>query len=79
MFQGQTQVVAMNFAEILQELPMLTSEQRQLLICRASELDEPGLSPADEQLVESRLAAHRQSPETSLSLDEMKRRLRVCR
>lgn len=66
----------MSFAEVLQELPALTFEQRQVLIRRAVELDEAGLSQDDEALVESRLAAHRAAPETSIPLEEMKRRLR---
>ena len=67
----------MSFAEVLQELPALTFEQRQVLIRRAVELDDTGLSRADEALVESRLAAHRVDPASSLSLEEMKRRLRA--
>ena len=67
----------MSFNEVLQELPVLTLEQRQLLIRRAVELDELELSPADEALVESRLAAHHAAPESSVSLDEMKRQLRT--
>ena len=67
----------MSFAEVLQELPALTFEQRQVLIRRAVELDDTGLSPADEALVESRLAAHRAAPETSVPLEEMKSRLRT--
>jgi uncharacterized protein Smg (DUF494 family) len=66
----------MSFAQVLEELPTLTFEQRQLLIRRALELDEPPLSEADEALVESRLAAYRADPGSSLSLDEMKARLR---
>lgn len=68
--------LAMSFNELLQELPVLTFEQRQLLIRRAVELDDLELSPADEALAESRLAGHRATPETSVPLDEMKRRLR---
>ena len=66
----------MSFAEVLQELPSLTFEQRQLLVRKAMELDDAGLSPADEALVMSRLAAHRAAPDSSISLDEMKHRLR---
>ena len=67
----------MSFAEVLQELPALTFEQRQVLIRRAVELDDTGLSPAEEALVESRLAAHQANPASSLSLEEMTRRLRA--
>jgi len=40
------------------------------------ELDDPPLSAADEDLVESRLAEHHADPSSSVPLDEMKRRLR---
>ena len=66
---------SMNFSEILQELPLLTFEQRQLLIRHAVELDDLALSPAVEAVVESRLAAHYAAPDTSIPLAVMKRRL----
>ena len=66
----------MSFAEVLDQLPALTVVERQLLIRRALELDEPGLSTDDEALVEERLSAHRQNPDSSVPLDEMKARLR---
>ena len=66
----------MSFAEVLQELPVLTVEQRQLLIRRALELDDSPLAPEDEALVQERLAAHRQNPESAVPLDGMKQRLR---
>jgi len=66
----------MSFAEVLEELPALTVQQRQVLIRRALELEEPPLSDTEEALVESRLAGHRQNPASSVTLDEMKRRLR---
>ena len=66
----------MRFNEIIAELPRLTFEQRQILIRRALELDDPPLSAADEELVEERLAAHHADPSSSVPLDEIKRRLR---
>ena len=66
----------MSFAEVLQELPALTLQQRQVLIRRALELEEPPLSAADEAIIETRLADHRNNPATSLPLAEMKHRLR---
>jgi hypothetical protein len=59
-----------------EELPALTIEQRQRVVRRALELDEPPLSPADEALVEERLATHRQNPRSGVPLDKMKKRLR---
>jgi hypothetical protein len=66
----------MSFAEVLQQLPALTVEQRQLLVRRALELDDPPLAGADESLVESRLAALKDAPASAVTLDEMKSRLR---
>jgi hypothetical protein len=66
----------MSFNEVIAELPRLTFAERQILIRRALELDDPPLSPADEELVEARLAQHHSDPSSSISLDEMKRRLR---
>jgi hypothetical protein len=66
----------MSFNEVLRELPALTLEQRQVIIRRALELDEPSFAPQDEALVEDRLAKHRQDPSTAISLDEMNARLR---
>ena len=67
----------MSFAQVLEELPALTVQQRQLVIRRALELEEPPLNDAEEALVETRLAGHRQNPASSVPLDEMKRRLRT--
>ena len=66
----------MSFTQVLEELPALTVEQRQLVIRRAIELEDLPLSTDDETLIESRLAAHRKNPASSIPLDEMKRRLR---
>ena len=67
---------AMRFTDVLAELPALTVAERQLLVRRALELDEPALSAEDEALVEKRLADHRRNPESAVQLDEMKARLR---
>ena len=67
----------MSFNEVLHELPGLSVAQRQILIRRALELDDPDLSPADEALVESRLAALREAPATAVSLEDIKARLRT--
>jgi len=66
----------MSFNEVIAELPRLTFEERQILIRRALELDDPPLSAADEELVEARLAAHRSDPGSSVPLNELKARLR---
>lgn len=67
----------MSFQELLAELPSLTVEQRQLLMRRAVELDDPALSPAEERLIEERLAEYRRDPATGLSLDEIEKRIRA--
>ena len=66
----------MSFTELLAELPALSVAERQAVIRRALELDDPGLSSEDELLVERRLADHRRDPKSALSLDDMKARLR---
>lgn len=65
----------MSFNEVIAELPRLTFEERQILIRRALELDDPPLSAADEALIEERLAGHQSDPGSSISLDELKARL----
>jgi putative addiction module component (TIGR02574 family) len=66
----------MSFNEVIAELPRLTFEERQILIRRALELDDPPLSAADEALIEKRLADHHANPSSSIPLDELKTRLR---
>lgn len=66
----------MSLSQILEALPEFTIEERQLLIRRAIELDDPPLSRADETLVDSRLAAHHTNPTSSVPLEQLKERLR---
>ncbi len=66
----------MSFAKVLEELPALTAKQRQILIRRALELEDPSLSPEEESLVEARLSAHYKDPSSSLSLEGFKKRVR---
>lgn len=70
-------LLAMSFTELLDELPALTVAERQVLVRRALELDDMGLSAEDKALVDKRLAAHRRDPKSSVELDEMKARLRA--
>ena len=65
-----------SFTQVLAELPSLSVSERQLLIRRALELDQTELSPEDEALVTKRLAEHHRNPQSAISLDEMKSRLR---
>ena len=66
----------MSLTQILEALPEFTFEERQILIRRVIELDDPPLSEVDEKLVESRLAAHHIDPLSSLPLDVIKKQLR---
>jgi hypothetical protein len=73
----------MSFAQVLEELPALTSEQRRQILDRIVELDRGGwldvddpLSEADKQVIESRLAKHQADPSSAISLDELENRLK---
>ncbi len=66
----------MSLNEVLAELPALTVAERQMLVRRTLDLDEPGLSQEDESLVQSRLAEHHRDPASAVPLNEMKNRLR---
>jgi hypothetical protein len=68
---------SMSFKEVLACLPGLTISERQTLIRRALELDEPELSAEDGALVEQRLADHRRDPASAVPAVEMKERLRL--
>jgi len=67
----------MRFNEVIAQLPRLTFEERQILIRRALELDDPPLSAANEKVVEECLAAHHSEPSSSVPLDQLKQRLRA--
>jgi hypothetical protein len=69
----------MSFAEVMAELPALSVLERQILIRRALDLDEPGLTADDEAIVTQRLAEHRENPATAIDLGEMKARLSARR
>ena len=66
----------MSLSEVLEALPDFTFEERQLLMRRVIELDDPPLSQVEESLVESRLAAHRLDPTSSLPLEVLQEHLR---
>jgi hypothetical protein len=66
----------MSLSQVLEALPGFTFEERQLLIRRVIELDDPALSEADETLVDERLAAHRKDPTSSLPLETLEEHLR---
>jgi hypothetical protein len=73
----------MSFAEVLEELPPLTIEQRCEILDRIVELNRGGwldvddpLSEADKQIIESRLAKHEADPKSAILLDELENRLK---
>jgi putative addiction module component (TIGR02574 family) len=66
----------MSLSQVLEELPAFSFEERQLLVRRVIELDDPPLSEADESLVESRLADHHANPTCSVPLETVKEHLR---
>ena len=66
----------MSLSEVLEELPAFTFEERQILVRRVIELDDPPLFEADEALVDSRLAVHHSNPTSSVPLETLKERLR---
>jgi putative addiction module component (TIGR02574 family) len=66
----------MSFNEVLAELPALTVSERQVLVRRALDLDESALSAKDEALVEMRLNDHRCNPDSAVTIQQIKARLR---
>jgi putative addiction module component (TIGR02574 family) len=71
----------MSLAEILDELPRLTPEQRHQVAEKVLALegdwieDDDALSPEERHLVESRLAAHDRDPASALPWEDVKARL----
>lgn len=72
----------MSLAEILEELPRLTPEQRHQVVERVLELDTDGpwldadLSESERRLIEERLAAHDREPGSAVPWEEVKAQLR---
>jgi hypothetical protein len=66
----------MSINEVLAELPTMSVAERQLLVRKAIEFDDSPLSAADEAEVERRRQAQREYPDSAVTLDEMKSRLR---
>jgi uncharacterized protein Smg (DUF494 family) len=65
----------MSFTELLENLETLTPEQREIVIQRAIELEEPILTSEQAQLVAERLEQYRRSPESFITIDELEKRL----
>ena len=71
----------MSFAELLEQLPSLTPEERELIVQRVFELDDEPLTPEQEALIEKRLAEHDADPTSAIPAEEMFDRLqkRCCK
>ncbi len=73
----------MSLAEILDELPRLTPEERHQVVEKVLALegdwieDDEALSPEERRLVESRLAAHDLDPDSALRWEDVKARLKA--
>jgi hypothetical protein len=65
----------MSVNEVLERLPSMTLEERELIVQRVLELDER-LSLEDEELIERRRAGHRADPGSAVPAAEMFTRLR---
>ena len=72
----------MSKVEILEELPKLTTEERQEIRLKLAELDGDGwldadepLTPEEKALLEARLADIEEHPEKSIPWEEAKRRI----
>ncbi len=72
----------MSKAEILQELPKLTKEERKEIRLKLAELDpdewldeDDPLTDEEKKLVDARLAEHEANPESAISLEEFNARI----
>jgi len=64
----------MSLSEIIDELPLLSSEERWQVIERAIALDD--ISDDEAPLIDERIAPHERAPETSVPLAQMAAELR---
>jgi len=73
----------MSKAEILAEIPKLTPQEREEIYLKLAELDgdkwldaEDPLTDADKALIESRIEAHEENPQTAIPWEEFDARLK---
>lgn len=66
----------MSFAEVLQEIPRFTPEERQILMRRVLDLEDEPFTVKEDALIQERLNAHRSEPSSSMPLEAMKSKLR---
>lgn len=67
----------MSVIKIIAELPKLSEADWRRVLRKLLEPEDLPLSAANEELVAARLAAHHANPNSSLPLEEMKRRRRA--
>jgi putative addiction module component (TIGR02574 family) len=73
----------MSLADILDEIPRLTAQERQRLAEKLFEIEgdwvdgDDALSPEEKHLLESRLAEHDRDPASAIPWDEAKARLQA--
>jgi putative addiction module component (TIGR02574 family) len=72
----------MSKAEILEELPRLTPEERQEILHKLAEIDgdlwldyDDPITQEDKALIEARLDAHEKNPETAIPWEDFKARI----
>ena len=66
----------MSKAEILDEIPKLTPEERDEIRCKLDEIDIP-LSADELALVDARMDAHHRDPASAVPIEEMEASLRA--
>jgi hypothetical protein len=73
----------MSKADIIAELPRLSKEERHDIRVRLAEMDSDGwlddddpLTGDEKSLIDTRLAEHQANPQSAISLDEFKARLK---
>ncbi len=66
----------MSKAEILDEIPKLTPEEREEIRARLDELDD-SLTPEEWALIDQRIAEHKADPASAIPIEEMKAGLRA--
>jgi hypothetical protein len=67
----------MSKAEILDELPKLTSEERDEIRLKLDELDGDALTAEEFAVVEARMEEHRRDPASAIPIDQLKNLLRT--
>ena len=62
----------MSFAEILEEIPNFSFEQRQELVRRAIAMDEEDLTSEENAVLDARMDDFRRNPEVGIPLEQLR-------